>query len=181
MLIFLYVSNFDPIYHSKNYFDFVKNKYGRAGELTFNKITDSIIYRKMHRLILQIIAGIIGFWLAFKIVPGVEINIIPNISGIFGIQFTAVWQILILIGSVLGLINFFVKPILKAISLPLRILTLGLFSLIINMVIVWIVDVLFPELLIPGLIPLFWTTVIIWLTSLLLGIYRPKQKIVTAE
>jgi len=51
----------------------------------------------------------------------------------------------------------------------LRILTLGLFGLIINMAIVWVVDVLFPELTIPGLIPLFWTTIIIWLTNLFLG------------
>ncbi len=123
----------------------------------------------MHRLILQIIASVISFWLATRIVPGVEINIIPNVSGIFGIQFTAIWQILILIGSVLGLINFFIKPILKTITLPLRILTLGLFGLIINMAIVWVVDVLFPELTIPGLIPLFWTTIIIWLTNLFLG------------
>ena len=126
----------------------------------------------MNRLILHIIAGIISFWIAFKIVPGVEIDIIPGVSGIFGIQFTAFWQVLILIGSVLGLINFFIKPILNAITLPLKILTLGLFGLIINMVIIWIVDILFPELLIVGLIPLFWTAIIVWLTSFILGAYH---------
>ena len=114
----------------------------------------------MNRLILHIIAGIISFWIAITIVPNVEINIIPGVSGIFGIQFTAFWQILILIGSVLGLINFFIKPILNAITLPL------------NMAIIWIVDVLFPELLIVGLIPLFWTAVIAWLTSFVLGAYH---------
>ena len=134
-----------------------------------------------NRLILHIITGIISFWIATIIVPGVKINIIPNVSGIFGIQFTAIWQILILIGSVLGLINFFIKPILKIITLPLRILTLGLFGLIINMVIVWIVDVLFPELIILGIIPLFWTTIIIWITGLLISPYWPKKKIITEE
>ncbi len=135
----------------------------------------------MNRLILHIVVGIISFWIAIKIVPGVEINIIPNVSGIFGIQFTAFWQILILIGSALGLINFFIKPILKIITLPLIILTLGLFGLIINMVTVWIVDVLFPELIIPGLIPIFWTTIIVWLTSLFLNAYKPKQKTITEQ
>ena len=129
----------------------------------------------MNRLILHIIAGIISFWIAFKIVPGVEIDIIPGVSGIFGIQFTAFWQILILIGLILGLINFFIKPILNAITLPLKILTLGLFGLIINMAIIWIVDVLFPELLIIGLIPLFWTAIIVWLTSFILGAYKKRK------
>lgn len=116
----------------------------------------------MNRLILQIIAGILGIWLATKFVPGVE--------------FVGEIQYLLLAGFFLGLINFFIKPILKMITLPLRVLTLGIFSLVINMVMVWIVDIIFPELIILGIIPLFWTTVIIWAVSLLLGVYTPRRK-----
>ncbi len=128
----------------------------------------------MTKLFLQIIAGILGIFLATKFVPGVSLEIIPGQSSLFGIEFTAAWQILVLVGCVLGLINFFLKPVLKIITLPLRILTFGLFSLIINMLMVWVVDILFLELVISGIIPLFWTTVIIWLISLLLGLYQPK-------
>ncbi len=135
----------------------------------------------MNRLILQIIAGILGIFLATKFVPGVSLEVVPGQSSLFGIEFTASWQILLLIGSVLGLINFFIKPVLKMITLPLRILTFGLFSLVINMVMVWTVDILFPELVIQGIIPLFWTTVIIWGVSLLLGLYRPRRRVVAEE
>ena len=135
----------------------------------------------MNRLILQIIAGILGIFLATKFVPGVSLEVIPGQSSLFGIEFTASWQILLLIGSALGLINFFIKPVLKMITLPLRILTFGLFSLVINMVMVWTVDILFPELVIQGIIPLFWTTVIIWGVSLLLGRYQPRRKMVIEE
>jgi putative membrane protein len=128
----------------------------------------------MKRLILHLFAGIIGLWLATLIVPGVKIEIIPNVSAIFGIQLTAFWQILILIGSVLGLINFFIKPILNTITLPLRILTLGLFGLIINIIIIWIIDLLFPELIIIGFIPLFWTAIIIWFISFILRAYKKR-------
>ena len=124
------------------------------------------------RLILHIITGVISFWVAIAVIPGVEIEIIPNISGIFGIQFTATWQILILIGSVLGLINLFIKPILNAITLPLRILTLGLFGLVINIAIIWSVDLLFPDLIINGFIPLFWTAVIVWIVNFIYGAYK---------
>jgi putative membrane protein len=135
----------------------------------------------MNSLILQIIAGILGIFLATKFVPGVSLEVLPGQSSLFGIEFTASWQILLLIGSALGLINFFIKPVLKTITLPLRILTFGLFSLVINMLMVWAVDILFPELIIPGIIPLFWTTVVIWGVSLLLGLYRPRRKVVVEE
>ena len=118
----------------------------------------------MFKLIFQIIAGILGFWLAVKFVPGVEL--------------TGSLKTLVLVGTILGLINFFIKPILKLITLPLKILTFGLFSLVINILIVWVVaDILFPtELEIQGIVPLFWTTVIIWIISFLLGLYAPKRK-----
>ena len=119
----------------------------------------------MNRLILQVIAGIASLWLATKFVPGVE--------------FQGEIKYLILAGLGLGLINFFLKPLLKLITLPLKILTFGLFGLVINMGIVWLVaDVLFPQNLeIHGLVPLFWTTIIVWLVSLFLGLYNPGGKV----
>jgi len=135
----------------------------------------------MTKLFLQIIAGILGIFLATKFVPGVSLEIIPGQSSLFGIEFTAAWQILVLVGGVLGLINFFIKPVLKIITLPLRLLTFGLFSLVINMLMVWVVDILFLELVISGIQPLFWTTVIIWLISLLLGLYQPRRRVLMEE
>ena len=135
----------------------------------------------MNSLILQIIAGILGIFLATKFVPGVSLEVIPGQSSLFGIEFTTSWQILLLIGFALGLINFFIKPVLKMITLPLRILTFGLFGLVINMVMVWTVDILFPELVIQGIIPLFWLSIIIWGVSLLLGIYQPRRRVVVEE
>ena len=135
----------------------------------------------MERLFWQIIAGILGIFLATKFVPGVSLEIIPGQSQFFGIEFTAPWQVLVLVGGVLGLVNFFIKPILKIITLPLRVLTFGLFSLVMNMLMVWLVDILFPELTIPGLIPLFWTTIIVWVLCFLLGLYTPRKKVVVEE
>ena len=135
----------------------------------------------MKKLIFQILASILGIYLAVKFIPGVQIMVISGVSEIFGFKITADWQILTSLGIILGLINFFIKPVLKMITLPLRILTFGLFSLVINMVMVWTVDILFHELVIQGIIPLFWTTVIIWGVSLLLGLYQPRRRIVVEE
>ena len=115
----------------------------------------------MWTLFLQIVAGILGIFLAQRYVPGVE--------------FTGNWQTLVLAGVILGLINFFIKPILKIITLPLRIITLGLFGLVINMFLVWLVDIFFPELIIEGIIPLFWTSLIIWALAFILIKWMPAK------
>ncbi len=119
----------------------------------------------MKRIIFQIIAGILGIWLSAYFISGVRIDIIPDYSGLFEIELNYAWQIIILIGAVIGIINSFLKPILKFITTPIRILTFGLGSILLNMFLIWIVDVLFLELVIEGLIPLFWTTIFIWASS----------------
>jgi putative membrane protein len=112
----------------------------------------------LRKILWQVAAGIIGLYLAVLFVPGIEIIDQGGFS-----QETA--KILILAGSVLGLINFFLKPFVSLILFPLRLLTLGLFSLVINMAMLEIVDILFINLNIVGLSGLFWTSLIVWILS----------------
>lgn len=115
------------------------------------------------KLLFHIISGVLGIFLAAKFVPGVE--------------FYGTFLMLLIVGAVIGLVNFFIKPILKIISLPIRILTLGLFGLIINMAMIWLVEIIFPkELEITGLIPLFWTTLIVWALNLFFGLNKKSWK-----
>lgn len=116
----------------------------------------------MRLLFIKIASGILGLWLAARFVPDVA--------------FDGTWKILLFAGFSLGLINFFIKPALKLITLPLRILTLGLFGLIINMAMVWLVDIFFEELIITGIVPLFWTSLILWGLSTILPLFFPKRR-----
>jgi putative membrane protein len=97
---------------------------------------------------MKIISGVLGLWIAIEFIDGVS--------------FLGTWKELLIIGLVMGVINVFIKPVLNLISLPLKILTLGLFGIIINMAVVWAIDIFFPELIITGILPLLWTTLIIW-------------------
>ena len=115
----------------------------------------------MRNLILRIFSGILGFWLADQFIDKVDVGI---------------WKTLLLAGLILGLINTFIKPLLKFITLPLRILTLGLFGLVINLAIVWLVDYFFQDLVIGGLAALFWTSVLIWGLNTILNLIFPKNK-----
>ena len=111
----------------------------------------------LQSLFLQIVAGIGGLALAIRVLPEVE--------------FTGEIQLLLIIGVVLGIINAIIKPILNVLTLPIRILTLGLSSFVINILIVLAVDIYFVELDIMGLLPLFWTTFIIWGISMVLNLF----------
>ncbi|OGZ66847.1 MAG: hypothetical protein A3C58_01215 [Candidatus Staskawiczbacteria bacterium RIFCSPHIGHO2_02_FULL_34_10] len=115
----------------------------------------------MKKLLFQIVAAGLGLWLANMFVPGIRVVILSD-SNFFGIDLTTQWQLFLLFSIILGLLNFFVKPILNVITLPLRIITLGLFSFAINAGLIWIVDVVFKELSVPFLYPLLYTTLIIW-------------------
>lgn len=121
----------------------------------------------MRRFLGNIIVGFLALYLATLLVPGVEAQ------GNFEEQL----KILFLAGVVLGLVNFFIKPVVNLITFPLRLITFGLFSLVVNMGMVWIVDIFFPKLIIPGLDGLFWTGFIVWILSLLfVRRKRPKLK-----
>lgn len=47
------------------------------------------------------------------------------------------WVTALIVGLVLGLINTFVKPVLSILTLPINIITLGIFGLILNAILFW--------------------------------------------
>ncbi|MBX4200694.1 phage holin family protein [Candidatus Parcubacteria bacterium] len=122
----------------------------------------------MKTLLSSIISAGLGLWLASMFIHGVVVQ--PHTgSNFFGFALTAQWQLLILFGIVIGLLNYFVKPILDLITLPLRIITLGLVGMLISMAMIWVVDYMFVELSIPLLYPLLWTTLIISVLNIVFG------------
>ena len=121
----------------------------------------------MKKLLSQIVAASFGLWLATLFISGVKVRLLPD-SNFFGVNITQQWQIFLTLGIILGLLNFFVKPVLKVLALPLEIITLGLFSIVISMAMIWIVTVIFKELTIPLFLPLFLTSLIIWALNLLI-------------
>jgi len=51
---------------------------------------------------------------------------------------------------VLGLVNFFVKPVMVVLTFPFTILTLGLFLLVVNALMLWLVAALVPGIHLRG-------------------------------
>ncbi|KKD09607.1 phage holin family protein [Streptomyces sp. WM6386] len=84
---------------------------------------------------------------------------------------------LILVALIFGIVNFLVKPVVKLLSLPLLILTLGLFTLVVNALMLlltsWLADKVDLSFHVEG----FWTAVlgglIISLVSWALNVVLP--------
>jgi putative membrane protein len=129
----------------------------------------------MKKLLSQIASAGLGLWLATMFVNGVVVTYFAN-SRFFGISLTSQWQMFLVLAITLGLINYFIGPILKTIALPLEIVTLGLFSLVINAGLLWFLDLIFDELTIPWMMPLVYTTLIIFALNLLIKKILIKDK-----
>ena len=89
----------------------------------------------------RLLVGGLGLWLASELVPG--------------ISFRDGWK---LIGAafLLGLVNAVVRPVLVILTLPITILTLGLFLLVINAATLSLVASLFQGFTIEG----FWSALL---------------------
>jgi putative membrane protein len=75
------------------------------------------------------------------------------------------WWAYIIGAAVLGIANSVIKPILALITLPLIILTLGLFLLVINIAMVALAEWAAPHFSIDGFWTYVGTVVIIWLVN----------------
>ena len=87
------------------------------------------------KLILRIIINAVAIWITSLLLSG--------------FVFTGNIINLVIIGVVFGLINALIRPLVKLLTLPINIATLGLFSLVINtvmlMLTVWLSDSLSLE------------------------------------
>lgn len=84
------------------------------------------------QLVVRLIINAVAIWLASIWVGGIEIDASD--------KDTTGWKIVIVLGIALvfTVVNALVKPIVKLLSLPLVIVTLGLFLLIINALMLWL-------------------------------------------
>jgi putative membrane protein len=93
----------------------------------------------------------LGLWLATVWVQGVSIDT-PST--------------LVLAGILLGVVNSIVRPIAILLTLPMTILTLGLFLLVINAGMVGLVAWMLPGMHVAGFVPAFWTAILVSLVSI---------------
>ncbi len=78
----------------------------------------------MRNLLLRWVINAVALWVAASAVPGIH-----NDGG---------WKVLFVVALIFGLVNALIRPLLTLLTCPLIILTLGLFTLVINALMLWL-------------------------------------------
>jgi putative membrane protein len=90
-----------------------------------------------------------------------------------GITFAGEWWKVLIIAAIFGLVNALIKPVVQLFTVPLIIVTLGLFTLVINATMLAVTAALSGPLhlglQIDGFWPAFWGALVISIVSMLLS------------
>ncbi len=81
-----------------------------------------------------------------------------------GVEVANFWSALIA-ALVIGLVNAVIRPILLLLTLPVNILTLGLFTFIINALMFWLASSIVKGFDVTGFTAAFWGSLVFWLVS----------------
>jgi putative membrane protein len=113
------------------------------------------------RIIIRILINAAALWVAAQLLDGITLSDQP--------------VAVLIVAIVFGLINSLIRPIVKLLTFPITIVTLGLFTLVINAAMLQLTDWLTSGLNVVG----FWTSIfggiIISLVSWLLSMLLPDQ------
>lgn len=112
----------------------------------------------MRGFLLRWVIGALGLWLASSIVSGVHV---ANVGT------------LLVAALLLGVVNAVVRPLLIILTLPITIVTLGLFLLVINAAMLGLVAWTLPGLTITGFLPAVIASIVLslvsWIASWFIG------------
>ena len=117
------------------------------------------------KLVLSWALNALALLVTAKLIPGIAVNGFAT---------------LLLAALIIGLINAFIKPIVQLFTLPLTIVTLGLFALVINALLLALAAWIVPGFTIAGFWSAFFGAIVLSIVSTILHmIFLPKQHHIT--
>jgi putative membrane protein len=111
-------------------------------------------YNETMKLLVSLVVNVLTLMIVTSILPGFVI---------------ADWWTALVAAVVIGVINTFIKPVLLLLTLPLTIVTLGIFALILNVALLLAAAALVPGFSIDGLLTALLASILISLVSSFLG------------
>lgn len=108
------------------------------------------------KIIIHLIVSSLAIIVATYLVPGATITPVSAV----------------VLAVVLGIINIFIKPVVKLIALPITILTLGLFSLIINALFIILASKIVPGFNVTSFWTAFWFSIVLSLINALFNLFK---------
>lgn len=102
------------------------------------------------RIVVSLLLNALALIATAYIVPGVSVDS---------------FQTALLAAIVLGLLNAFIRPILLVLTLPLNIMTLGLFTFVVNAIVLWIVTLVVKGLQIESMLTTILAAIVLSVVS----------------
>jgi len=119
----------------------------------------------MMGFIIRVLVGAFGLWVASYFIHGISYDSLLD---------------LLIAALILGIANAIVRPILIILTLPITIITLGLFLLVVNGAVFWLVGHFSPGFHVHGLINAILgaivTGLISWIGHALFGFHRSERR-----
>ncbi len=111
------------------------------------------------RFLIRLLVNAAALWVATRLVPGVTFDggTLPFLG----------------VALVFGVVNAFIRPLMQVLTFPLILVTLGLFLLVVNGLMLWLTSSLSASLglgfHVTGFWAAFWGAIVVSVTSLLLS------------
>jgi putative membrane protein len=109
--------------------------------------------------LVRLLVNAAALWVATRIVPGVA--------------YAGGWLPFLGVALVFGVVNAFIRPVAKILTFPLIVLTLGIFALVVNGLMLWLTSSLSTALglafRVDGFWPAFWGALVVSLVSTVLS------------
>ena len=116
--------------------------------------------------LIQLVVNAAALWVATRLVPGVSYQGGP-------LPF-------LVVALIFGIINTTLRPITKLLTCPLILLTLGLFALVVNGLMLWLTSTLAAQFGInfhvAGFFPAFWGALVVSVVSTVLSMFVRDDK-----
>ncbi|NNC78660.1 MAG: phage holin family protein [Acidimicrobiales bacterium] len=115
----------------------------------------------MIRLALRLGVNAVALWVASRLIDGVDLS--------------EEWQSVLFVALIFGLINAVIKPIAKLLTFPITMVTLGLFTLIVNAAMLWLTSAITSSLDVDGFVPAVLGALVVSLVSWVLSVFVPDD------
>lgn len=103
-------------------------------------------------------------WLAFTLAVLATAYFVPGIS-------VTSFVVALFVALVLGLVNTFIKPVISILTLPINILTLGLFGIVLNALFFWFASLVVTGFAITGFVPALIGSIVVSLIMWIIDLF----------
>ena len=119
----------------------------------------------MRSFFARLIINAVALWVAIRLVPGIVYE--GDVVGILGLAL------------IFGIVNAIIRPLISLLTCPLIVLTLGLFTLVINGIMLWLAGAIGGSLginiSVAGFWPAFWGGIIVSIVSIILSLFIREE------